>query len=188
MNQSEKPALGVGEPGGGAICLVCGGRRVRSVVRAPDFEYRCRPGEWSLVACEGCGHVFIDPIPGVGEIASLYPGWYYTVNPKSPIYMEGAVVEGKMVKDAEALHRRLGHRRIRSVVDIGGGNLTRLIKLKEVLGRGVSGEEAGVGGLGSLPGVLLVIQGTFWSLAGRARCAGENARHIVGAKQRAAQG
>jgi SAM-dependent methyltransferase len=140
MNQSEKPDSGTEATGGGAVCLVCGGRRVLPVVRAPDFEYQCRPGEWSLVACEGCGHVFIDPIPAVGEIGSLYPAWYYTVNPKSPIYMEGAVVEGKMVKDAEALHRRLGHRRIRSVVDIGGGNLTRLIKLKEVLGRGVGGE------------------------------------------------
>ncbi|MCZ7640493.1 MAG: class I SAM-dependent methyltransferase [Verrucomicrobia bacterium] len=116
-------------------CLICDGNATRRVVRAPDFEYQCRPGEWSLVECTGCGHVFLDPLPAADEVPALYPPGYYTVNPGSPIYMEGAVVEAKMVKDAEQLRRRLGTRPIRSVVDIGGGNLTRLIKLREVFER-----------------------------------------------------
>jgi SAM-dependent methyltransferase len=85
-----------------------------------------------------CGHVFIHPLPAVEEVPALYPSWYYTVNPRSPIYMEGPVVEAKMQKDAEALRRSLLGREVRSVVDIGGGNLTRLIKLKEVFSRGAS--------------------------------------------------
>ena len=121
-----------------ARCLVCDHDRARRVVRAPDFEYRCREGEWTLVSCEKCGHVFIDPIPAVADIPALYPSWYYTVNPRSPIYMEGPVVEAKMVKDAENLRRQLGDPEVRSVVDIGGGNLTRLIRLKEVFSRGRS--------------------------------------------------
>jgi SAM-dependent methyltransferase len=121
-----------------APCLVCGHDRVRPVVRAPDFEYRCREGEWSLVACEKCGHVFIDPLPAVHEIPALYPPWYYTVNPRSPIYMEGPVVEAKMVKDAENLRRQLGGHRVHSIVDIGGGNLTRLVRMKEVFARAAS--------------------------------------------------
>ncbi len=116
-------------------CLVCAHTGARLVVRAPDFEYRCREGEWSLVACHRCGHVFVHPLPAVHEVPALYPPWYYTVNPKSPIYMEGPVVEAKMVKDAENLRRQLGNRPVRSIVDIGGGNLTRLLKLKEVFGR-----------------------------------------------------
>jgi SAM-dependent methyltransferase len=119
-------------------CLICGGTDSRPVVRAPDFEYRCQPGEWSLVACAACGHVSLDPLPAVEEVASLYPSWYYTVNPRSPIYMSGSVVEAKMVQDAERLRQRLGARSIRSVVDIGGGNLTRLLKLREVFQRGAS--------------------------------------------------
>lgn len=131
--ESSRATDGVEGP---VTCLICGGSEARPVVRAPDFEYRCRPGEWCLVACRGCGHVFLHPLPEVADVPSLYPSWYYTVNPRSPIYMEGPVVEAKMVKDAEALRRQLGARPIRSVVDVGGGNLTRLVKLKEVLGRG----------------------------------------------------
>jgi SAM-dependent methyltransferase len=117
-------------------CLICGHAEWRLVVRAPDFEYRCRPAEWSLVECARCGHVSVHPLPEVADVPALYPPWYYTVNPKSPIYMEGPVVEAKMVKDAEHLRRRLGPLEVRSVVDIGGGNLTRLIRLKEVFSRG----------------------------------------------------
>jgi len=118
------------------VCLVCGCTAAEMVVCAPDFEYRCQAGEWSLVACNACGHVSIHPMPQVAEVPALYPSGYYTVNPRSPIYMEGPVVEGKMVKDAERLRQNLGAREIRSIVDIGGGNLTRLIKLREVFSRG----------------------------------------------------
>lgn len=119
-------------------CLICGHAEWRLAVRAPDFEYRCRPGEWSLVECTRCGHVSVHPLPEVADVPALYPPWYYTVNPKSPIYMEGPVVEAKMVKDAEHLRRRLGPLGVKSVVDIGGGNLTRLIRLKEVFSRAPS--------------------------------------------------
>lgn len=125
-----------GAAGSGGLCLICGHHEWRLAVRAPDFEYRCRPGEWSLVACTRCGHVSVHPLPAVEEVPGLYPPWYYTVNPKSPIYMEGPVVEAKMVKDAENLRRQLGDLAVKSVVDIGGGNLTRLIKLKDVFSRG----------------------------------------------------
>lgn len=155
MNQ---PATGSGKADaarGTARCLVCGHAGATPVVRAPDFEYRCREGEWTLVSCDLCGHVFIDPMPAVEEVGALYPSWYYTVNPRSPIYMEGPVVEGKMVKDAENLRRMLGDRLVRSVVDIGGGNLTRLMKLKEVFSRGAV---AGGVGAGSIEAICLDLQ------------------------------
>lgn len=125
-----------------ATCLICGPSQARLVVRAPDFEYHCLPGEWTLIECVRCGHVFIDPLPDPADIPALYPSWYYTVNPRSPIYMEGPVVEKKMEKDAENLLRQLRETPLRSIVDIGGGNLTRLIKLKEVLVRTRSPAEA----------------------------------------------
>jgi SAM-dependent methyltransferase len=115
-------------------CLICGEKNWRLVVRGADLEYKCRPGTWDLVECARCGHVYIHPMPRPEEVASLYPATYYTVNPKSPIYLDGKVVEKKLVQDAERLKRLTGVISVRSVVDIGGGNLMRLVKVKEVFG------------------------------------------------------
>lgn len=115
-------------------CLICGETRSRLRVRSADLEYKCRPGTWDLVECTRCGHVYIHPMPAPEEVAALYPTTYYTVNAKSPIYLDGKVVEGKLVKDAERLKRLTSAIPVRSVVDIGGGNLMRLVKLKEVFG------------------------------------------------------
>ena len=122
-------------------CLICAGRDWRLVVRCPDLEYRCRPGTWDLVECAGCGHVYLHPLPAPEEVAALYPPWYYTVNPRSPIYLEGGVVEAKMAKDARKLRAQMGERTVRSIVDVGGGNLTRLVKLKEVFSTSAPGQD-----------------------------------------------
>jgi SAM-dependent methyltransferase len=122
-------------------CLLCKATAWRLVVRSPDLEYRCRPGTWDLVECSSCGHVYLHPLPAASDVPALYPPWYYTVNPNSPIYMEGSVVEAKMAKDAENLRRQTGSLRVRSIVDIGGGNLTRLIKLKEAFARSNPSQE-----------------------------------------------
>lgn len=120
--------------GSDGACLICGEQAWRLVVRSEDLEYKCKPGTWDLVECVRCGHVYIQPIPEPAEIPSLYPSWYYTVNPKSPIYLDGPVVEKKLERDAENLKRLTGVIPVKSVVDVGGGNLMRLVKLKEVFG------------------------------------------------------
>lgn len=117
-------------------CLICGEKRWRLEVRSADLEYRCRAGTWDLVACAACGHVYIHPLPAAADVAALYPATYYTVNRNSPIYLDGAVVEKKMVRDARRLREAIGGVNVRSIVDIGGGNLTRLVKLQEVFGAG----------------------------------------------------
>jgi SAM-dependent methyltransferase len=124
------------DAGADGDCLICHERNWRLAVRAEDMEYRCKPGTWDLVECVRCGHVYIHPMPKPEEVGSLYPKTYYTVNRNSPIYLDGAVVEKKMVKDAERLREMTRGINVRSIVDIGGGNLTRLVKLKEVFGSG----------------------------------------------------
>jgi ubiquinone/menaquinone biosynthesis C-methylase UbiE len=118
-------------------CLLCGEQNWRLVVRSEDLEYECKPGTWDLVECVRCGHVYIHPLPSPEEIPSLYPATYYTVNSKSPIYLDGKVVGKKLVQDAERLKQLTGIIPVRSIVDIGGGNLMRLIKVKEIFGPGV---------------------------------------------------
>ena len=109
-------------------CLVCAEKKWRLVVRSEDLEYKCKPGTWDLVECVRCGHVYIHPMPTPEEVRSLYPTTYYTVNPRSPIYLDGKVVENKLVQDAQRLKRLTSVILVRSIVDIGGGNLMRLVR------------------------------------------------------------
>jgi SAM-dependent methyltransferase len=123
-----------GSMGSDGACLICFEKNWRLVVRSEDLEYKCKPGTFDLVECVRCGHVYIHPLPETEEVASLYPTTYYTVNPSSPIYLDGKVVEQKLVKDAERLKSLTSGIPVRSIVDIGGGNLTRMVKIKEVFG------------------------------------------------------
>jgi SAM-dependent methyltransferase len=118
-------------------CLICFEKNWRLVVRSEDLEYRCKPGPFDLVECVHCGHVYVHPLPEAADVPSLYPKTYYTVNPQSPIYLDGKVVEQKLVKDAERLKALTSVIKVRSIVDIGGGNLMRMVKIREVFGADV---------------------------------------------------
>ncbi len=115
-------------------CQLCGEKNWRLVVRSEDLEYKCKPGAWDMVECARCGHVYLCPMPAPEEVPSLYPATYYTVNPRSPIYLDGKVVEKKLAQDGERLKRLTSFIPVRSIVDIGGGNLMRLVKLKDAFG------------------------------------------------------
>jgi SAM-dependent methyltransferase len=134
------PALdktGAPRHGSDGSCLVCSHPEWSLVVRSPDLEYHCKPGTFDLVACDQCGHVYVHPLPQYSEIASLYPKTYYTVNKKSPLYLDGAIYEKKLGADARKLRRSLHGFNIRSIVDVGAGEISRLVKLKEAFGTGV---------------------------------------------------
>jgi SAM-dependent methyltransferase len=115
-------------------CLICHNREWRLVIRSEDVEYKCKPGTFDLVECTRCGHVYVHPLPQYAEIASLYPNTYYTVNKKSPLYLDGAIYEKKLGADAHKLRRSLKDFKIRSIVDVGAGEISRLVKLKEAFG------------------------------------------------------
>ncbi|MBL9168710.1 MAG: class I SAM-dependent methyltransferase [Verrucomicrobiales bacterium] len=126
-----------GNSGGDGDCILCREKRWTLVLRAEDMEYACKPGPFDLVACASCGHVYKHPMPAPEEVASLYPPTYYTVNKKSPLYLDGPIYEQKLVKDARKLRRQTQGLDIRSIVDIGGGDIQRLIKVKEAFGQEV---------------------------------------------------
>jgi len=123
--------------GSDGSCLICGSPNWRLVVRSPDLEYKCKPGTFDLVACEQCGHVYVHPLPEYSEIASLYPNTYYTVNKKSPLYLDGGIYEKKLGADARKLRRSLAGFNIKSIVDVGAGEISRLSRLKEAFGGSV---------------------------------------------------
>ena len=77
-----------------------------------DREYHARPGEFDIVRCWKCGHVYLNPLPAPEEVAALYPPTYYTVNPNSPLFHESKLIRWKMGKDARDFRARWGERRL----------------------------------------------------------------------------
>lgn len=116
---------------------MCANKDWRLVIRSEDVEYRCKPGTFDLVECTQCGHIYVHPLPQYSEISSLYPNTYYTVNKRSPLYLDGAIYEKKLGADARKLRRSLSGFDIKSIVDVGAGEVSRLGKLKEAFGGNV---------------------------------------------------
>jgi SAM-dependent methyltransferase len=115
-------------------CLICHDKNWKLVLRSEDLEYRCKPGPFDLVECTACGHIYVHPLPSFAEVPSLYPNTYYTVNKQSPLALDGFVFEKKLASDAQKLRRSLKNFNIRSIVDVGSGEINRLARLKEAFG------------------------------------------------------
>lgn len=118
-------------------CIMCGSPEWTLVVRSEDVEYHCKPGPFDMVQCDRCGHHYVHPLPQYNEIASIYPNTYYTVNKNSPLYLDGAFYEKKLAMDARKLRDSLRGHNIRSIVDVGCGEISRLVELKKAFGEGV---------------------------------------------------
>jgi SAM-dependent methyltransferase len=119
-------------------CLMCGSPEWTLVVRSEDVEYHCKPGPFDMVQCDRCGHHYIHPLPDYDEIASIYPNTYYTVNKNSPLSLEGSkLADKKLAIDARKLRDSLHGHKIKSIVDVGSGEITRLIEIKKAFGNDV---------------------------------------------------
>ncbi len=111
-------------------CVLCGSLERELVLSAPDFEYGSLPGEFRLVACCGCGHQFIDPLPSPSEVERLYSDTYYTVNPRSPLYFRGLVKRIKQQQEVNNTLRLVAPLQPRSILEVGCGNAQRLARLR----------------------------------------------------------
>lgn len=118
-------------------CLMCGSREWTLVVRSEDVEYKCKPGPFDVVECDRCGHTYVHPLPSYEEIPSIYPNTYYTVNKRSPLYLDGRIYEAKLASDARKMRESLREHKIRSIVDVGAGEISRLVELKKAFGNDV---------------------------------------------------
>jgi SAM-dependent methyltransferase len=112
-------------------CLLCGERGWTLVSRTDDKEYHARPGEFDIVRCWKCGHVYLNPLPAPEEVAALYPPTYYTVNPNSPLFHESKLIRWKMGKDARDFRARWGDRKFTNLIDIGCGDVKRIAAYRD---------------------------------------------------------
>jgi len=118
-------------------CCVCASRSARVVTRGPDVEYGTLGGAvFTVVRCEDCGHVYLDPLPKPEQLPEIYPPTYYTVNPDSPLHLRGFIYEHKLRRDVKRLLSQLDAARVRSVADLGCGDAQRLARLGEHLPAG----------------------------------------------------
>ncbi len=120
--------------GSDGSCLICQNKDWQLVIRSEDVEYRCKPGEFDIVECTKCQHTYLHPIPPYDQIASIYPNTYYTVNKKSPLWLDGWFYEKKLAIDARKLRNSLREFNIRSIVDVGSGEITRLAHFRDAFG------------------------------------------------------
>jgi SAM-dependent methyltransferase len=114
-------------------CLLCGHGEHNLETRGSDYEYASSPGPFSLSQCAKCGHVSLNPIPNSGEVTALYPPSYYTLNPDSPLYLQGFIYKKKIRFDIKRIGTYADLRRLRSIVDIGCGDAVRLFELRKMV-------------------------------------------------------
>jgi ubiquinone/menaquinone biosynthesis C-methylase UbiE len=114
-------------------CLLCGSSQKTLAVCGPDYEYTCATGPFTLVRCDECGHISLDPIPKAQDVAALYPPTYYTVNPDSPLYLRGFIYEMKIRRDVERIASYTDLKKVHSIVDVGCGDAARLFQFRKLL-------------------------------------------------------
>ena len=103
------------------VCEVCGARGSSVVATGYDYELITCRNRWTYVACEQCGHVWIDPRPTVDSLDVIYPPTYYAYNYQqiSPVLRRG-----KEVLDALKMRQilKLCGRTPERYLDVGCGD------------------------------------------------------------------
>jgi 2-polyprenyl-3-methyl-5-hydroxy-6-metoxy-1,4-benzoquinol methylase len=114
-------------------CPVCGHPAFRPFAWGFDYELQTCGNCWRFVACEDCGHVWLNPRPALHALPTIYPPTYYAYNYKREI--NPVAVKGKEFLDRLKFRgiRRYLSRPTSSYLDIGCGD-GRFLKLMEKQG------------------------------------------------------
>ena len=102
-------------------CALCGSRDHRPVLTGRDVRRRV-PGDYSLVRCNDCGLVFVNPRPTRAAIERYYPPNYAPHAPGAPSRAEAIYYR---------LFRRVGVAPGARVLDVGCGGGKFLLFLRE---------------------------------------------------------
>ncbi|MFA5075656.1 MAG: class I SAM-dependent methyltransferase [Candidatus Babeliales bacterium] len=76
--------------------------------------------------------MFLDDKPSQDEIPMLYSSRYYTVNPRSPLYLRGLIYRAKLKSDLKRVVEIIKTTGSASVLECGCGNIQRLIGLRKI--------------------------------------------------------
>ncbi len=107
-------------------CELCGRPSSEVVAVGEDFEYGTLPDEFQYSLCGPCEHMFLARRPDESRLARIYPSTYYTVNPRSPLFLKGLIYKYKIRSDVARLLDLVRRRGVGSILDVGCGDCTRL--------------------------------------------------------------
>lgn len=110
-------------------CALCGNDQWKSEAAGFDFEYDTVPNRFAFVRCSTCAHVYLNPRPGPGDLAAIYPPSYYAFGDSgNPLVTRlRRSWEGNKVR----LYRELLPPGRRRVLDVGCGNGRFLALLRD---------------------------------------------------------
>lgn len=110
-------------------CELCGRPPEEVIAVGNDFEYGTLPDEFQYAICRSCQHTFLAYRPDESQLAQIYPASYYTVNPQSPLFLKGFIYRHKIRSDAARILKLVEERNVRSILDVGCGDCSRLMSL-----------------------------------------------------------
>jgi len=112
-------------------CALCHSTESAVQATGSDFEYDTADNEFHMVACRGCGHVYLDPRPSSDDLGAIYPSNYYSFVGTR----DGLVARAQRVWESGKvkLYRELIGGGPKRILDVGCGD-GRLLSLLEEFG------------------------------------------------------
>jgi SAM-dependent methyltransferase len=113
-----------------------------------DVLFETTTKTFNLSGCAACGYLFIDPLPGVDEIAGFYPAQYWWKASSGLLKSLEGAYRKMALRDHVSFIERAANRSAPSMLDVGCGSGTLLGLLKQrgfqVRGFDSSAEAAGI--------------------------------------------
>ncbi len=112
-------------------CIICKTESCQVIAVGRDYEYHSIKEKFMLVQCGLCSHLYLNPRPSKNLLSMIYPFTYYTNNAKSPLFLKGFIYKRKLNSDIKRILKYGSN--FSNILDIGCGNLQKLIQLKKKL-------------------------------------------------------
>lgn len=112
------------------LCAVCSSEEFRPFASGFDYEIKTNRNQWHFVKCVRCGHVWLNPRPGIGELSTIYPKTYYAYSYDTEV--NAVARAGKAWLDSSKINRIVSRleKPVASYVDVGCGD-GRFLKVIE---------------------------------------------------------
>lgn len=104
------------------VCAVCGRDDARPVACGYDYEYKTSRQPWVYVRCRECRLVYVNPRPATSELATIYPGHYYSFDEAKRDSWVVSVLRGRLEAMKVRFFKRYAGGGRRRILDVGCGD------------------------------------------------------------------